>query len=55
MEKGHNPPSPQDFAATIPFSLGAHEILTWFDAGPARQAVDEHFDPLADSIIRAYE
>ncbi len=43
-----------DFAATIPFSHGAREIVTWFDADPARQVVDEHVDHLIDRIIAAY-
>lgn len=41
------------FAATIPFSLGAREILAWFDADPARQVVDAPLDQLMDRIIAA--
>jgi nucleoside-diphosphate-sugar epimerase len=44
-----------DFAATIPFSQGAREIVAWFDADPARQVVDEQVDDLIDKIIAAYE
>jgi nucleoside-diphosphate-sugar epimerase len=44
-----------DYAATIPFSQGAREIVTWFDADPARQVVDEQTNRLVDSIIAAYE
>jgi nucleoside-diphosphate-sugar epimerase len=44
-----------DFAATIPFSQGAREIMAWFDADPARQVVDEKFNRLVDSMIEAYE
>jgi hypothetical protein len=44
-----------DFAATIPFSQGAEEIVAWFDADPARQVVDAEADDLMDRIIAAYE
>ncbi len=43
-----------DFAATIPFSQGAREIVAWFDADPARQVVDARVDHLLDRIIAAY-
>ncbi|MFN2228188.1 MAG: SDR family oxidoreductase [Anaerolineae bacterium] len=42
-----------DFRPTIPFSRGAEEILAWYDADPARQAIDEAFDQLTDRIIAA--
>jgi nucleoside-diphosphate-sugar epimerase len=44
-----------DFAATVPFSQGAKEIVAWFDADPARQVVDEKASHLIDKIIAAYE
>jgi nucleoside-diphosphate-sugar epimerase len=44
-----------DFAATIPFSQGAKEIVAWFDADPARQVVDEQVNHLIDTIIAAQE
>lgn len=44
-----------DFAATIPFSRGAEEILAWFDADPARRTVNEEIDRLMDRIVTAYE
>ena len=44
-----------DFAATIPFSQGAREIVAWFDADPARQIVDKPTSQLTDRIIAAYE
>ena len=44
-----------DFAATIPSSQGAREMVAWFDADPARQVVDEGEDQLFDRIIAAYE
>ncbi len=42
-----------DFVATIPFSIGAREMLAWFDTDPARQVVDEQLDQLMDRIIVA--
>ena len=44
-----------DFAATIPYSRGAEEVMAWFDADPARQVVDERMDRLMDRMIAAYE
>ena len=44
-----------DFAATIPFSQGAREMIAWFDADPSRQVVDEQTNHLIDRIIAAYE
>jgi len=44
-----------DFAAAIPFSQGAREMMDWFDADPARQVVDERTDRLFDRIIAAVE
>ncbi len=43
------------FAATIPFSLGAKEIVAWFDADPTRQVVDEQANHLIETIIAAHE
>ena len=42
------------WTATIPFSRGAEEIIAWYDADPARRAIDEGFDRLMDRIIGAY-
>jgi nucleoside-diphosphate-sugar epimerase len=44
-----------DFAATIPFSQGAREIVAWFDADPARQVVDAQAGHLMDQVITALE
>ncbi len=41
------------YVATIPFARGAEEIMTWFDADPARQVVDTELDRLMDDIIAA--
>lgn len=44
-----------DFAATIPLSWGAKEIIAWHEADPARQAVNDAFNGLMDRIIAAQE
>ena len=44
-----------DYAAIIPFTHGAEEIMAWYEADPARQVVDEELDRLMDKIITAYE
>ncbi len=44
-----------DFAAAIPFVLGAAEIMAWYDADPARQVIDTALDEQMDRIIAAYE
>ncbi|MCB0096538.1 MAG: SDR family oxidoreductase [Caldilineaceae bacterium] len=44
-----------DFACTIPYERGAQEVISWFDADPARQVVSDEFNQLTDRIIAAYE
>ena len=44
-----------DFRAHIPFWQGAQEIISWYDADPARQVSDPYFDALQDRIISAVE
>lgn len=44
-----------DFAATIPLSWGAKEVLAWYDADLARRTIDEEFNQLTDQIIAAQE
>lgn len=44
-----------DFAATIPLSWGAREIMTWYDADPARQTVNDEFNRLTNTIIEAQQ
>jgi nucleoside-diphosphate-sugar epimerase len=44
-----------DFAATIPFWRGAQEIIAWYDADPARQAIDPAFDQFLDDLIARYD
>jgi nucleoside-diphosphate-sugar epimerase len=43
-----------DYAATIPFSRGAAEVMAWYDADPARQTVDKALDRQMDELIAAY-
>ena len=43
-----------DFAATIPFSHGAREIMAWYDADPARQVVNDALNRQMDELIAAY-
>lgn len=41
------------FAATIPLSWGAKEVVAWYDADPERQKINEEFDRLTDRLIEA--
>ena len=43
------------FAATIPLSWGAKEVLEWYDADPTRQSVDTRMDGLMDTLIAAQQ
>ncbi len=43
------------YAATIPFSRGAEEILAWHDADPVRRQVNLEKDRLINQMIAAYE
>ena len=40
-----------EFICTTPFSIGAKEIMAWYDADPSRQKVDEEADTLMDKLI----
>jgi nucleoside-diphosphate-sugar epimerase len=40
-----------DFAPAIPFAAGAAEIMAWYDADPARQAVNPELDRLMDTLV----
>ncbi len=40
-----------DYQATIPFALGAQEIVAWYDADPRRKTLDPAFDALQDKLI----
>lgn len=42
-----------DFTCSIPFSVGAREVMAWFDADPSRQVIDPGFDRAMDEVIAA--
>jgi nucleoside-diphosphate-sugar epimerase len=42
-----------DFVCTSPFSRGAEEIVAWYDADPARRAIDQKYDQLVDRLVAA--
>jgi nucleoside-diphosphate-sugar epimerase len=42
------------FAARIPFSQGAREIVAWHDADPTRRVVDSRMNHLFDELIATY-
>ena len=39
------------WVATVPFEVGAREMVDWFDADPARQVIDEHRNSVWDVLI----
>ncbi len=39
------------WTATIPYAVGAREVLEWFDADPARQVVDPAVDEAMDALV----
>ncbi len=42
-----------EFNPQIPFSLGAREIIAWYDEDRARQVVDRHNDAVQDQLVEA--
>jgi nucleoside-diphosphate-sugar epimerase len=40
-----------DFVASVPFSLGAREIVGWYDEDPSRQVVDRDLDARIDKFL----
>jgi nucleoside-diphosphate-sugar epimerase len=42
------------YRATVPFELGAREIVDWFDTDPARKVVDARLDALMDRLVETY-
>jgi nucleoside-diphosphate-sugar epimerase len=42
-----------EFICTVPLALGARQILSWFDANPDEQLVDEGLDATFDQLIAA--
>ncbi|MEV4131586.1 SDR family oxidoreductase [Dactylosporangium sp. NPDC049742] len=43
-----------DYVATVPFHVGAREIVAWFDEDPSRQTVDDRLDKLMDDLAARY-
>ena len=43
-----------DHVATVPFHRGAREIVGWYDADPARRAVDPRVEALHDALAERY-
>jgi nucleoside-diphosphate-sugar epimerase len=43
-----------DYVATIPFSVGAREIVAWHDEDPARRDVDERMNDVMDRLVDRY-
>jgi nucleoside-diphosphate-sugar epimerase len=44
-----------DFVASVPFALGARQIIQWYDADPARRQVDQAFDAIIERILAGYQ
>lgn len=44
-----------EFTCTVPFTRGAEEIISWYNADASRQKVDDKFNQLCDRIITAQE
>ncbi len=42
------------FAARVPFTRGADEIIAWHRDHPEHQVVDPHFDSLMDALVEAH-
>nr|MBA2560033.1 NAD-dependent dehydratase [Propionibacteriales bacterium] len=42
------------YLATVPFEQGAREIVSWYDADPSRQQVDEQVDAVMDTLVETY-
>jgi nucleoside-diphosphate-sugar epimerase len=40
-----------DFVASVPFSLGAREIVGWYDEDPIRRVVDRELDARLDAFV----
>ncbi len=43
-----------DFVATIPYEVGARQIIDWHDADPARRVVDPRMDALLDRLVTRF-
>jgi nucleoside-diphosphate-sugar epimerase len=42
-----------EFICTVPFALGARQVLSWYDSNPAQQRVDERLSATFDQLITA--
>jgi len=42
-----------EFVCTVPFALGARQVLSWFDSNPDQQLVDERLSATFDQLIAA--
>jgi nucleoside-diphosphate-sugar epimerase len=40
-----------EFTCTVPFALGARQVLNWFDANPDQQIVNERLNTVFDQLI----
>jgi len=40
-----------DYVATVPFAVGAREIIDWYDAHPEHQVVDDELNALFDRLV----
>jgi nucleoside-diphosphate-sugar epimerase len=40
------------YVATIPFAVGAREIISWYDANPERKVVDEATNAVMDGLVK---
>jgi nucleoside-diphosphate-sugar epimerase len=43
-----------DYVATIPFEVGAREIIAWYDEDPTRQRIDPAIDEAMTTLIARY-
>ncbi|MCE1252034.1 MAG: NAD-dependent epimerase/dehydratase family protein, partial [Anaerolineae bacterium] len=43
-----------DFAASIPFSVGVREVMTWYFSDKANQIINETFNRTCERILAAY-
>jgi nucleoside-diphosphate-sugar epimerase len=42
-----------EFICTVPFALGARQVLSWYDSNPDEQVVDEGLNTTFDQLIQA--
>jgi TRAP-type mannitol/chloroaromatic compound transport system substrate-binding protein len=39
-----------EFICTVPFALGARQVLSWFDSNPDQQLVDQRLSATFDQL-----